>query len=550
MSWRIPRLVAVLLLAVVALAGCRAEASVTVLVEDEHGAGTVLVDVLLDREAVDRMGGIEQLRVADLEAAGWRVAEQVTTDDGAVSVRASKGFADPAAMVAVLDEVSGPAGPYSRLGLVVEREFARTNFRLEGVLDGSVGVDAFADAGLAEALDGLPFGIDLAELEAELGSPIGSSVVLRLQAALPGDRKGSDQAAVTTVLDDDGRSHGVLVWETDLNAESPVPVLVASEVTRTRTIALAIAAAAFAVLFVLLVIVGSVVGLRRRRRRRRAERLAAATPRPIDRRDRDRWTDDYLEDRPLSAAATGSEGADHDEVAAPAGAAEGAVVRTGPRADPSAGGPTPAAPPASPPPLELVVIGGPGVAFGMRDPVDDLVAFARAHGSVLEYPKIAEHYAAAEVGRLSSAELWVAIGAEGDPTALDEELLGQYQLAPGMRDFVMRARDRGYRVAYLGDGPAAWADILRRSFVLTDLVDPWVVSANVGARLPEPAMFEALRRISSVEPASCLLIDDRLRVLEAASAYGFGTAWYSPTGRAKEAPGHSIIRGFVDLLKA
>lgn len=541
------------MLVVLVLTGCRAEATVTLLVDDEHGSGTVTVDVLLDREAVDRVEGVEQLRVADLEAAGWDVADPVEGEDGSVSLSASKGFGDPASMATVLDEVSGPGGPFSRLGLRIDREFARTEYRLEGALDGTVGVDAFADPGLAAALDGLPFGVDLAELESELGTSVGSSVLLRLQVALPGELEGSEQSTFGSVVDAAGRERSVLVWETDLGAESPVPVLLASEATRTRTIVLAVAAAAFAALFLLLLVVWVVVVLRRRRRRRKAARLAAATPRPIEASVGD-------DDTPVPAAVEG------EATTAPGGpdAVPGgpdAVPAGVPGAGAGAGGagaagvgttPSDAAPSAPPrrPPLELVVIGGPGVAFGMRDPVDDLVAFARAHGSILEYPKIAEHYAAAELGRLSSAELWMAIGAEGDPTTLDEELLGQYQLAPGMRDFIMRARDRGYRVAYLGDGPAAWVDLLRRSFVLTDLVDPWVVSASIGARLPEPAMFEALRRMSSVEPASCLLIDDRLRVLEAAHAYGIGTAWYSPTGRAKEAPGHSIIRGFVDLLKA
>jgi HAD superfamily hydrolase (TIGR01509 family) len=520
------RLVALLMVGLFVVGGCRADATVTVVVDDEHGSGRVHVDVELDREALDRLEGIEQLRFDDLIAAGWEVDPAVELDDGGATVAARKPFADPAGMVEVLDEVSGPDGPYSRLGLRIERSFARTEYRFEGVLDGSVGVEPFADPALAAALDGMPFGLDLGELEAQLGVPVGSRVGLRLQVALPGSGNGEGQVTFTSYVDSDGRSHSVAVWETDLAADAPVPVLDTTSETRVQSIVLVVAAAAFAALFLFILLLWLVVGLRRRRRRRRAARVAAATPRPIDgatRRDPD--------DTPVPASA-------------PPGAPEGGV----PEAAAAPDGEEEAE--QGPPPLKLVVIGGPGVAFGMRDPVDDLVAFARAHGSVLEYPRIADHYAEAELGRLSSAELWVAIGAEGDPATLDEELLGQYQLAPGMRDFVIRARSRGFQVAYLGDGPAAWADLFRRSFVLGDLMDPWVVSATVGARLPEPAMLEALRRMSSVEPASCLLIDDRLRVLEAARTAGFGTAWYSPTGRAKEAPGHSIIRGFTDLLSS
>ena len=517
MPWRL-RLLTLVLAGLVVLGGCEATVDVSVVVEDEQGAGTVAVRVTLDREAVERLEGIDQLRTADLVEAGWAVDEPVTADDGVVTLAASKPFSGPGELADVLGEISGADGPYGRLGLRVDRSFARTEYTFQGVLDGSGGIDAFADPGVAQELDGRPFGIDLTELEAELGVPLGSLVELRLAVELPGDQTHSDPAAGADP-DDSGSAE----WRTDLSATDPVPVLTTSETLRMQSLVLALVALGFAVLFVVLLLVWIVVVLRRRRRRKRAARRAASTPRPI---------------------AEPSPSGEPTEVEQPTEAVP--VAGRKPATAPGDGEDPAGA--ATPPPLELVIVGGPGAAFGVRDPVDDLVAFARAHGSMLEYPRIAEHYAQAELGRLSTAELWVAIGAEGDPSALDEEMLGQYRLAPGLREFVVRASNRGYRVAYLGDGPAAWTDHLRRSFVLDDLIDPWVVSSSVGARTPEPAIFEAMRRLTAVDPASCLLIDDRLRVLEAARGLGFGTAWFSPTGRATEAPGHSIIRGFADLL--
>lgn len=510
---RAPRLLArrllvpLLALVVVLAAGCQAEVTVSVVVDDEPGTGTVQVEVWLDREAIDRLEGLEQLRLDDLEEAGWTIAEVAEGDDGSATLTGEKPFGSPGELADVLEEVSGPDGPYGQLGLRVDRRFAASEFRFEGVLDGSVGVDAFADPAVAAAIDGSPFGVDLAALETELGTPVGELVALGLEVELPGELQQ---------VESDDASSG---WETTLAASDPVPVLATSETSRVQSVVLAAAAVGFAVLFVLILIGWALVSWRRRRRRRRDARRAASTPRPI------------------SGPAAARSG-DPDDTPVPPSRAE--------EPEPDGDG----SEPSTPPPLELVVVGGPGVAFGVRDPVDDLVAFARAHGSMLEYPRIAEHYAQAELGRMSSAELWVAIGAEGDPAELDEEMLGQYQLAPGLREFVVRARERGYRVAYLGDGPTAWINHLRRSLVLGELIDPWVVSGTVGARTPEPAIFEALRRMASVEPASCLLIDDRLRVLEAAHSLGFGTAWFSPTGRATEAPGHSIIRGFADLLSS
>jgi FMN phosphatase YigB (HAD superfamily) len=517
MFWRL-RILTLVLAGLVVLGACEATVDVSVVVDDEQGAGAVEVTVVLDREAVERLEGIEQLRTADLVEAGWSVDEPVTSDDGAVTLAASKPFSGPGELADVLGEISGSDGPYGRLGLRVDRSFARTEYTFQGVLDGSGGIDAFADPGVAQELDGRPFGIDPAELEAELGVPLGSLIELRLAVELPGDQTPGDPA-VGADADDSGASG----WRTDLSAADPVPVLTTSDTLRMQSVVLALAALGFAVLFLVILLVWILVRLRRRRRRKRAARRAASTPRPIAEPD------------------LAGESVDADEPTETVPAASRQAPRDGDQAATASAA-------ATPPPLEMVIVGGPGAAFGVRDPVDDLVAFARAHGSMLEYPRIAEHYAQAELGRLSTAELWIAIGAEGDPSALDEEMLGQYRLAAGLREFVVRARNGGYRVAYLGDGPASWTDHLRRSFVLDDLIDPWVVSSSVGARTPEPAIFEAMRRLTAVDPASCLLIDDRLRVLEAARGLGFGTAWFSPTGRATEAPGHSIIRGFADLL--
>ncbi|QGG96482.1 HAD family hydrolase [Actinomarinicola tropica] len=511
-------LLLLLVAAALVLTGCRADVTVAVDV-DEEGGGTVDVTVVLDADAVARTEGIEDPELDDLVEAGWTVADPVEREDGGLELAASKPFADPTELGAVLREVSGPAGPYAQLGLAVDRPFGRTEMRFEGILDGTAGVESFADPEVAAALDGLPFGQDLTALEQELGAPIGSFVGLDLEVTLPGDPGDEGEPA-----------DEVAVWSTDLAADGPVPVLSTSEMWRMQPLLLAGAAALLVVLLVLLVLVKLVISWRRRRRRRReakaerrrvAEAGSGATDAPVGDVDADADDTDAVRVVPAAVDPDVEEDADTSSAAAPAPASVS---------------------------LDMVVLGGPGTTFGVRDQVDQLVAFARAKGSTLEYPKIADRYVEASRGALSSAELWAQLGVDGDPDELDAEMLGRYALTPGLREFVVRARERGYAVAYVGDGPASWAAHLRRTFRLDDLVDPWVVSADIGAVLPSIALFEGLRRISGVNPPNCLLIDDRLRVLEAARELGYGTAWYTPSGRAAEAPGHSIIRSFADLM--
>ena len=93
-----PRLlfvVAVVAAVVATTAGCRVRTQLAVDVE-EDGSGMVTVAVGLDADAVDRVPALDQeLRLDDLEAAGWEVTGPSAEDDGLTWFRATKGSPRP-----------------------------------------------------------------------------------------------------------------------------------------------------------------------------------------------------------------------------------------------------------------------------------------------------------------------------------------------------------------------------------------------------------------------------------------------------------------------
>jgi len=522
---RTARRLAALALAAVVLAGCRVDVRVDV-VSDEEGRGTVRVVAVLDGEAARAVGGASELRVDDLVAAGWVVDAPVATEDDGLVLVAAKPFGSPDQLREVLAEVSGPDGPYADLTLEIDRPFARTEVRLVGRLDGSVGVEPFLDPDVAALLGGLPLGRPIEEIESDIGAPIGTAVGLELGVSLPGGvtrAPGADPAGTALPVDPVAGAPDA-VWRTDLAADEPVPVLATGQVRRWAPVALVFGALGSLALAVLVLAFALVVGLRRRRRRRVAARRAAESP----------------------SAGPPSPSPPPVGGAVPRGRARGAPRPAPPASGEPGAGTEPAA---VPPPLELVILGAPGVVFSVVDEVGErLVPFVRARGGELDDDAIAGAHAAAIAGELSTAELWSTLGIAGDPAVLDEEYLGSFQLAPGLREFAGRARDRGYSVAAVVDAPAAWAQILRTVFRLGDVLDPWVTSADAGARPPDGGLVEAARRIVGVPAASCLVIDSSREMLDAAHAAGFGTAWCTATGRSVDAPGHGIVRGLEGLL--
>jgi len=238
--------VVALVFAVVVLAtGCRVDATTSVVVADD-GSGTVTVEVVLDAEAAARIPDLaEQLRVEDLAETGWTVTDPEPAEGGGVTITATKPFADPDQMTAVLAEVGARRGPVTASSLTRERAFGRTTYDFAATLSLAQGIRTFSDGPLTELLDGFPVGRDLDSLEAELGVPIEDTMGYRLEVTLP-----------------DGDTTATSTWDL---AMGDGPVEAAASTEEVNRLALGLAAASVAAVVLLLVVL--LVRLVRRRRR-------------------------------------------------------------------------------------------------------------------------------------------------------------------------------------------------------------------------------------------------------------------------------------------
>ena len=180
--------------AVVALvAGCRADVAVTVDVAPD-GSGTVAVTVDFDADVVAHVSDLRsQLRLDDVEAAGWVVDEPVELDGGGLRVRATRPVADAAGFASALAEVHPALFPDTELEL--RRTFATTRYLWRSTVDRSLGVEAFGDPGLTAVLGGELFGLPLDVLTERAGGPLEEMVTVDVAVQLPGGAARSLGAA-------------------------------------------------------------------------------------------------------------------------------------------------------------------------------------------------------------------------------------------------------------------------------------------------------------------------------------------------------------------
>ena len=470
--------------AALVLSACQVDAVVDVVVT-EDGSGTVTLTAAFDEEIVEAVPEIaDGLRTSDLVSAGWVVDGPRRAETGnSVVVSATKPFASPDDLGGVLDEIAGAGTLFSDFQVERTRSFARTTYEVTGKIDPRISLTTFGDESIT-GLVGAPLGMSLAELQAAAGRPLEETVSLEFTISLP----DTVQANTSEVSEETAR------WQLSPRDPLVTDIEVTSSIEdRLPRIWAAIALVALALLATLLIF-----------------RILA---RFGGRRTDERGEEVVQMRRPEKA---------------PADTAPATASRE------------------RPPRLELVVLDARGVLYDEANDIGArLVPFVRERGSKASLQEINDAFRSASLGRLSTAELWAELGLTEDPAELDAMYTAEFRLREGVLDFIDRLHERGLRVAVITNNVLGWSKAIRARFALDERVDTWVVSGEVGCRKPDAAFFEALRRMTKVEYADSLLIDDQIDDLDMARSLNMSTAMFVPQGSQLPASSpHPIVHGF------
>jgi len=505
------RAVAVLRSAVLALglvllvSACRVDTSVHVDVEDA-GSGTVTVVFNADAVAVARVpelaGG---LRLDDARDAGWAVEGPLFRADGGVQIRAVKRFESAAQLPQVLEELAGKDVIFTGVVLEQTRSFAETSYRFQADINPTPPLDDFSDDALAAIFEGQPFGRPLHDLIAEAGTPedsLGFEFLLTLIDSDEAFDASSAAFGVEGELEDamvelspaiDGST---ATWRFSYGDQ---PVRVGASTMISDTLAplwLNIARVAGIVFGAVLlgVIVARLVALLRapRGRGRRATRR-----------------------RQQRAAAREAE-----------------ASRPRKRL------------------LRLLVVDVHGVIVRPTDPREGLLLpVILGENPDIDPELIRDRHRMLVLGRLTAEEFWSDLGLGPIGREVETRYLSSFKLVPGLHPFLDRVASRSLPVAAVGNQPREWGLRLRRMAELEDSVSSWLVSGDVGAVLPERSLFEATRRVMSVDLYDCLYLSSVPEYLDAASDMGMATGYFAASPEDVQETEHTLIRGYDDILR-
>jgi epoxide hydrolase-like predicted phosphatase len=145
-----------------------------------------------------------------------------------------------------------------------------------------------------------------------------------------------------------------------------------------------------------------------------------------------------------------------------------------------------------------------------------------------------------ETGRMTEASFLQALSDQlsaqlGRPVEMHgfgERYFSHLEPNERMIQYMRELRDRGYQLAICTNNVREWESRWRTMLPVDEIFDVVVDSAFVGARKPEPRIYEITLERLGVAAESALMVDDVEPNCEAAIGLGIAAVWFRDTQQA------------------
>jgi HAD superfamily hydrolase (TIGR01509 family) len=195
---------------------------------------------------------------------------------------------------------------------------------------------------------------------------------------------------------------------------------------------------------------------------------------------------------------------------------------------------------------KTLVLDAMGVIYPFTDDVTQLlIPFIGEKGGTRDQELIQAEYRSASLGRIASFQFWERVGLKH---AVEDEYLSRFRLSQGLLEFLRKVNSRGIAVWCLSNDVSEWSRKLRNRFGLDRHFQGFLVSGDVMARKPDPAIYRFLLKAAEADAREVLFVDDREVNLDAAAALGYRTARFAQFDAQMSQGKHRTARSFAELL--
>lgn len=132
----------------------------------------------------------------------------------------------------------------------------------------------------------------------------------------------------------------------------------------------------------------------------------------------------------------------------------------------------------------------------------------------------------ADVGELSSLEVFERLGFKGDLAKIEKEYLDTVEIDESFYEFATNIK-KYYKLALISNDSSEWSRYLRDKYKINDYFDVITVSGDIKIKKPDERIFKLTIEKLGCLASDCTYIDDRRFNLEAAQSLGMDTVLFN-----------------------
>lgn len=178
---------------------------------------------------------------------------------------------------------------------------------------------------------------------------------------------------------------------------------------------------------------------------------------------------------------------------------------------------------------------------------DDFVPYVQQTFPCLTAEEINMVWFQADIGEISSLEVWSRLGFQGNLEATEKEYLDTLELNQGFHEFVSAA-GKQFKLAILSNDSNRWSRYIREKLGMNPYFDAINISGDLKMKKPDRRVFELTMEQLGVEAEDCVYIDDRRKNLGAARALGMDTVLFNSRNVEYEGKTVTNFDELADLL--
>lgn len=174
---------------------------------------------------------------------------------------------------------------------------------------------------------------------------------------------------------------------------------------------------------------------------------------------------------------------------------------------------------------------------------DDFIPYVQRTFPDLKPEEIYIPWFKADVGELTSLEVWEIIGFQGDLEKVEKEYLDTIELNDGFLDFITAIKKQ-YKLAIISNDSSRWSKHLREKFDINKFFDVVSISGDLKIQKPDERIFKLTIDRLGCNAKDCFYVDDREWNLEAAGKVEMNTVLFN--NRNVQYTGN-MVNDFVEL---